>query len=217
LPRRRGTPPVGEGSLVGLTVDRSLPGVFVTAAALRVPVVSVVLRRGFGLGAMAFTAGHFHAPMATAAWPQAEFGPMGLEGAVRLGFRKELAAAREGPERDALFEKLLGVKAHVQAVASQKVTEARFAIGGGTEINLVAPADPSSTIAGFIEKRGEGLHHVALEVDDVDAALGAMEAQGVRLIDRSGREGAAGQIGFLHPKSVNGVLVELVEPRDAEK
>jgi acetyl-CoA carboxylase carboxyltransferase component len=80
--------------------------VFVTAAALRVPVVSVVLRRGFGLGAMAFTAGHFHAPVATAAWPQAEFGPMGLEGAVRLGFRKELAAV-QGAERDALFDKLL--------------------------------------------------------------------------------------------------------------
>jgi len=80
--------------------------VFVTAAALRVPVVSVVLRRGFGLGAMAFTGGHFHAPVATAAWPQAEFGPMGLDGAVRLGFRKELAAV-QGAERDALFERLL--------------------------------------------------------------------------------------------------------------
>lgn len=80
--------------------------VFVTAAALRIPVVSVVLRRGFGLGAMAFTAGHFHAPVATAAWPQAEFGPMGLDGAVRLGFRKELAAV-QGVEREALFERLL--------------------------------------------------------------------------------------------------------------
>jgi acetyl-CoA carboxylase carboxyltransferase component len=80
--------------------------VFVTAAALRVPVVSVVLRRGFGLGAMAFTGGHFHAPVATAAWPQAEFGPMGLDGAVRLGFRKELAAV-QGAERDELFERLL--------------------------------------------------------------------------------------------------------------
>jgi acetyl-CoA carboxylase carboxyltransferase component len=99
------------GFMVGPTVEaqgmmRHAGRVFVTAAALRVPVVSVVLRRGFGLGAMAFTAGHFHAPVATAAWPQAEFGPMGLEGAVRLGFRKELAAV-EGAERDALFEKLL--------------------------------------------------------------------------------------------------------------
>jgi len=55
---------------------------------------------------MAFTAGHFHAPVATAAWPQAEFGPMGLEGAVRLGFRKELAAV-QGAEREALFDQLL--------------------------------------------------------------------------------------------------------------
>ena len=79
---------------------------FVTAAALRVPVASVVLRRGYGLGAMALTAGHFHAPVATAAWPSGEFGAMGLEGSVRLGFRKELEAAPEH-ERDALFQRLL--------------------------------------------------------------------------------------------------------------
>jgi acetyl-CoA carboxylase carboxyltransferase component len=80
--------------------------VFVTAAALRVPVLSVVLRRGYGLGAMALTAGHFHAPVATCAWPSGEFGAMGLEGAVRLGFSKELAAAAPA-ERAALFERLL--------------------------------------------------------------------------------------------------------------
>lgn len=79
---------------------------FVNAAALRVPVASVVLRRGYGLGAMALTAGHFHAPAATCAWPSGEFGPMGLEGAVRLGFRKELEAAPAG-EREALFQRLL--------------------------------------------------------------------------------------------------------------
>lgn len=78
---------------------------FVQAAALRVPVFSVVLRRGFGLGAMALTAGHFHAPVATAAWPGAECGAMGIEGAVRLGFRKELEAAGAG--REALFERLV--------------------------------------------------------------------------------------------------------------
>ena len=80
---------------------------FVTAAALRVPVASVVLRRGYGLGAMALTAGHFHAPVATCAWPTGEFGAMGIEGSVRLGFRKELAAAAEG-DREALFERLVG-------------------------------------------------------------------------------------------------------------
>ena len=79
---------------------------FVNAAALRVPVASVVLRRGYGLGAMGLTAGHFHAPVATCAWPSGEFGPMGLEGSVRLGFRKELEAAPPS-EREALFQRLL--------------------------------------------------------------------------------------------------------------
>ena len=89
---------------------RKAARLFVNAAALRVPVASVLLRRGYGLGAMALTAGHFHAPVATCAWPSGEFGPMGLEGAVRLGFRKELdaAAARGGEhERQALFDRLL--------------------------------------------------------------------------------------------------------------
>jgi methylmalonyl-CoA epimerase len=116
-----------------------------------------------------------------------------------------------------LFEKLLGVEPRVATVAGQQVTEARFRVGDGAEINLVAAAGPESAVAAFLEKRGEGLHHVAFEVDDVDAALKEMEGRGVRLIDREGREGAAGQIGFLHPKSVNGVLVELVEPREPEK
>ena len=79
---------------------------FINAASLRVPVLSVVLRRGYGLGSMALTAGHFHAPLATCAWPAAEFGAMGLEGAVRLGYRKELEAA-PADERAALFERLL--------------------------------------------------------------------------------------------------------------
>ncbi len=79
---------------------------FVTAASLRIPVFSVMLRRGYGLGAMALTAGHFHAPVAIAAWPSGEFGPMGIEGSVRLGFRKELEAA--APEdREALFDRLV--------------------------------------------------------------------------------------------------------------
>jgi acetyl-CoA carboxylase carboxyltransferase component len=85
---------------------RKAARVFVAAAALRVPVLSVMLRRGYGLGAMAMAAGHFHAPLATCAWPGGEFGPMGIEGAVRLGFRKELEAV-QGAEREALFQRLV--------------------------------------------------------------------------------------------------------------
>ena len=85
---------------------RKAARVFLAAAALRVPVLSVMLRRGYGLGAMALAAGHFHAPLATCAWPGGEFGPMGIEGAVRLGFRKELEAV-QGAEREALFQRLV--------------------------------------------------------------------------------------------------------------
>jgi acetyl-CoA carboxylase carboxyltransferase component len=100
------------GFMVGPEVEataqvRHVSRLFVTAASLRVPTFSVVLRKGYGLGAMGMTAGGFHAPVFTVAWPTGEFGAMGLEGAVRLGFRKELEALPEGTERDALFAKLL--------------------------------------------------------------------------------------------------------------
>ena len=86
---------------------RHVSRMFVAAAHLRVPFLSVVLRKGYGLGAMAMTAGSFHAPLCTVAWPTGEFGAMGLEGAVRLGFKKELETVAEGPTRQALFDQLL--------------------------------------------------------------------------------------------------------------
>jgi len=106
---------------------------FVTAAALRVPVFSIVLRRGYGLGAMALTAGHFHAPAATAAWPSGEFGPMGIEGSVRLGFRKELEAAAPG-EREALFQKLVA-----QAIAKGE------ALNVASHLEIDDVIDPAET------------------------------------------------------------------------
>lgn len=81
---------------------------FVTSAALTVPLFAVVLRKGYGLGAQAMTGGDFSAPAFTVAWPTAEFGPMGLEGAVRLGYRKELEAEMDPQAREALFQKLVG-------------------------------------------------------------------------------------------------------------
>ena len=78
-------------------------------------------------------------------------------------------------------------------------------------------SENAMAVAKFLERRGEGLHHIAFEVDDVDAELGVMEWRGVELIDRKGRDGVAGKIGFLHPKSVNGVLVELLQPRNEGK
>jgi acetyl-CoA carboxylase carboxyltransferase component len=100
------------GFMVGPDIEaraqvRHVGRLFVVAASLRVPFFSVVLRKGYGLGAMGMTAGGFHAPAFTVAWPTAEFGAMGLEGAVRLGYRKELDALPEGPQREALFDRLL--------------------------------------------------------------------------------------------------------------
>ena len=86
---------------------RHVSRMFIAAAHLRVPYLSVVLRKGYGLGAMAMTAGGFHEPLCNVAWPTGEFGAMGLEGAVRLGYRKELEGVPEGPEREALFDQLL--------------------------------------------------------------------------------------------------------------
>ena len=86
---------------------RAAGDLFVAAAQLSVPFFSIVLRKGYGLGAMAMTAGGFHSPMFTVAWPTGEFGAMGLEGAVRLGYKKELAAAPDESAREALFQQLL--------------------------------------------------------------------------------------------------------------
>ena len=100
------------GFMVGPDIEalaqvRHVSRMFVAAAHLRVPLLSVVLRKGYGLGAMAMTGGGFHETLSTVAWPTGEFGGMGLEGAVRLGYRKEVEAVPEGPEREALFEQLL--------------------------------------------------------------------------------------------------------------
>ena len=87
---------------------RHVSRMFVAAASLSVPFFTLVLRKGYGLGAQAMAAGSFHSPLFTAAWPSGEFGAMGLEGAVRLGFAKELAAQADDASRQALFDKLVG-------------------------------------------------------------------------------------------------------------
>jgi acetyl/propionyl-CoA carboxylase alpha subunit len=100
------------GFMVGPEIEaqaqvRHTSRMFVVAAKLKVPFFAIVLRKGYGLGAQAMTAGGFDAPVFNVSWPTGEFGPMGLEGSVRLGFSKELQARPEGPERDALFAELV--------------------------------------------------------------------------------------------------------------
>ena len=86
---------------------RHFSRMFVTGASLTVPFFTIVLRKGYGLGAQAMAGGSFHAPVFTVAWPTGEFGGMGLEGAVKLGYRRELEAAADETERQALYEKMV--------------------------------------------------------------------------------------------------------------
>jgi acetyl-CoA carboxylase carboxyltransferase component len=135
---------------------RHVSRLFVAAAHLRVPYFSIVLRKAYGLGAMAMTAGGFHAPQFTVAWPTGEFGAMGLEGAVRLGFRKELEAVPDGPERQALFDRLVALQ-YENGSAMQMATtleidavidpaHTRAWLVSGLRSARVAPSKPSSGI-----------------------------------------------------------------------
>ena len=110
------------------------------------------------------------------------------------------------------YEQVLGFKCYaIEEVADQKVKTAFFKVGQ-TKIELLEPTSEDSTIAKFIEKRGEGIHHLAFATDGVTNALAEVEAKGVRLIDKAPRKGAEGlNIAFLHPKSTLGVLTELCE------
>ncbi len=106
----------------------------------------------------------------------------------------------------------LGLKLEgVEVVADQRVKTA-FLPTGDTEIELLESLDPEGPVGKFIEKNGEGIHHIAWEVENIEAALQELAAKGVRLIDRQPRPGAGGKrIAFIHPKETFGVLVELCE------
>lgn len=110
------------------------------------------------------------------------------------------------------YEDVLGLKCYnIETVEDQKVKTAFFKVGQ-TKIELLEPTDETSTIAKFIEKRGEGVHHIAYATNNVNEALAEAESMGIKLIDKHGRPGAEGlTIGFLHPKWTGGVLTELCE------
>jgi methylmalonyl-CoA/ethylmalonyl-CoA epimerase len=110
------------------------------------------------------------------------------------------------------YERVFGLKCYnIEEVADQKVRTAFFMIGQ-TKIELLESTDPDGPIGKFIEKRGEGIHHIAFAVDNVVEQLKHAELMGVRLIDSSPRKGAEGlEIAFLHPKSASGALIEICE------
>ena len=113
------------------------------------------------------------------------------------------------------YENVLGLKCYaIEEVADQKVKTAFFQVGQ-TKIELLESTSPEGSIGKFIEKRGEGVHHVAFAVEGIEEALAECEANGIRLIDKEPRGGAEGlSIAFLHPKSTGGVLTELCEDKN---
>jgi methylmalonyl-CoA/ethylmalonyl-CoA epimerase len=115
------------------------------------------------------------------------------------------------------YEKLLGLKCYnIEEVADQKVRTAFFMIGQ-TKIELLESTDPEGPIGKFIEKRGEGIHHIAYAVESIEERLREAEEAGIRLIDLEPRRGAEGlSIAFLHPKSTFGVLTELCEDKERD-
>jgi methylmalonyl-CoA/ethylmalonyl-CoA epimerase len=111
-----------------------------------------------------------------------------------------------GVYRDALGLTL----ANVQTIPEQDV-KIGFLPSGDSEIELLEPINPESGIAHYLAKRGEGMHHICLEVDDIEATLADLKAKGAQLIDQTPRRGAYGKVAFIHPKGAHGVLIELLE------
>jgi methylmalonyl-CoA/ethylmalonyl-CoA epimerase len=107
------------------------------------------------------------------------------------------------------YEKVLGLTCYaIEEIPDQKVRTAFFKVGQ-TKLELLESTDPEGSVGKFLDKKGEGVHHLAFAMDDVSVALKDAEEQSVRLIDKTPRKGAEGlQIGFLHPKSTHGVLTE---------
>jgi methylmalonyl-CoA/ethylmalonyl-CoA epimerase len=99
---------------------------------------------------------------------------------------------------------------HIEEVPSQK-SKVAFLPLGESEIELVQPTTTDSGLAAFLEKRGEGLHHVCIEVEDIDAALAELKSKGIRLINEVPEELPGRKMAFIHPKAASGVLVELYQ------
>jgi methylmalonyl-CoA/ethylmalonyl-CoA epimerase len=126
-------------------------------------------------------------------------------------------AVRNLEEAIKFYEETFGLKCYaIEEVKDQKVRTAFFKVGQ-TKIELLESTEQDGPISKFIEKRGEGFHHLAFAVRDIESALAETEEKGIRLIDKQSRKGAEGlDIAFLHPKSTLGVMIELCEKKEQE-
>jgi len=119
-------------------------------------------------------------------------------------------ATKNLEQSSGVFSRLFGVReGHTEEIADQKVKAVSLRVGDAS-LELLEPTSLDSPIARFIEKRGEGVHHLSFEVDDIDAEIERLKREGFQMIDQTPRIGADGyRIAFIHPKSTAGVLVEI--------
>ena len=111
-----------------------------------------------------------------------------------------------------VFENTLGLKLEKTETLEAQRIKIAFLQVGETKIELLEPTEKESTVARFLEKKGEGIHHIAFTVADIEDMLRQLKDRGITLIDEKPRRGVEGKIAFLHPKSTRNVLIELVEP-----
>ena len=129
---------------------------------------------------------------------------------VAKGLDHVAIAVKDLDQAVALYRDVLGLSlAEIEEVPEQQVKTAIFGHGAG-RIELICPTAAGTGVAKFLEKRGEGLHHICIEVADIEAAIAAMKARGAPMIDETPKPGAGGaKVAFVHPKGAHGVLVEL--------
>ena len=127
-------------------------------------------------------------------------------------------AVRDIEETLKFYEELFGleVSGDIENITDQSVKAALIRVGG-SQLELIEPTDPDGPIAKFISDRGEAVHHLCFEVENLDQKLEDLDGLGYRMIDKKSREGLSGQIGFIHPKSTKGVLIELVDQDTARR
>ncbi len=119
-------------------------------------------------------------------------------------------------EAIAMYQDGLGLRVSKMTASEKDGVKIAFLPTAEAEIELLEPTVPGNSVHKFLETRGEGIHHICLEVDDIEAHLRRLEAAGAILIDKTPRQGADGLIAFIHPKSMKGVLVELIQRENAE-
>ncbi len=110
-----------------------------------------------------------------------------------------------------VYRDALGMVLSREEIIPEQDVRIGFLPAGDCEVELLQPIRPDSGVARFLAKHGEGLHHICLEVDDIEATLADLKARGAQLIDQTPKRGAYGRIAFIHPKGAHGVLIELLE------